>query len=110
MTRIPLPPYPNGWFAIAHSDELGVGEARPVHALGRDFVLYRGEDGRARVLDAYCRHLGAHLGVGGKVEGNAIRCPFHGWLYEGEGGRCIEIPYAKKIPAKKTAAKKKKKK
>ena len=32
--------------------------------------MFRGEDGGARVLDAYCPHLGAHLGVGGKVVGN----------------------------------------
>ncbi len=33
------------------------------------------------------------------LEGDAIRCPFHGWLWNGEG-RCIEIPYAKRIPPK----------
>jgi len=45
------------------------------------------------MVDAYCAHLGAHLGVGGKVEGECIRCPFHGWRYEGESGKCNEIPY-----------------
>ena len=36
-------------------------------------------DGAPRVVDAYCAHLGAHLAVGGRVEGDCIRCPFHGW-------------------------------
>ena len=45
------------------------------------------------MVDAYCAHLGAHLGVGGKVEGECIRCPFHGWRYDGESGKCTEIPY-----------------
>ena len=60
---------------------------------GRDVVLFRTESGEPRMVDAYCAHLGAHLGVGGKVEGECIRCPFHGWRYEGESGKCTEIPY-----------------
>lgn len=59
--------------------------------------MFRGEDGVARVLDAYCAHLGAHLGVGGTVVGSTLRCPFHGWCYDGSGA-CVEIPYAKRIP------------
>ena len=51
------------------------------------------------MLDAYCPHLGAHLGVGGKVEGDNIRCPFHNWCWSGESGACVDIPYAKRIPA-----------
>ncbi len=98
MERIPLPPYPNGWISLGYADELGPGEVKPVHALGRDFVVFRGEDGRPRVLDAYCVHLGAHLGIGGKVEGNGIRCPFHAWCYDGDTGKCTDIPYAKRIP------------
>ncbi len=100
MSRIPLPPFPNGWFALTHSDELAPGTLRAVHALGREFVVFRGEDRRARVLDAYCPHLGAHIGVGGKVVENSVRCPFHAWRFDGDSGRCVEIPYATKIPPK----------
>jgi phenylpropionate dioxygenase-like ring-hydroxylating dioxygenase large terminal subunit len=60
---------------------------------GQDVVLYRGTDGRPYMVEAYCAHLGAHLGVGGRVEEGCIRCPFHGWLYEGGSGSCTEIPY-----------------
>jgi len=94
--RIPLP-FPNGWFCITDSDALAPGEAQTLHYLGRDFVAFRGEDGEARVLDPYCPHLGAHLGVGGVVVGNTLRCPFHHWRYDGSG-RCVSIPYAKRIP------------
>jgi len=95
---LPLP-IPDGWFALAFSDELAAGQLRAVRAFATDLVLYRGEDGRAHVLDAFCAHMGAHLGIGGRVEGDAIRCPFHAWLWDGEG-RCVEVPYAKKIPAR----------
>jgi phenylpropionate dioxygenase-like ring-hydroxylating dioxygenase large terminal subunit len=96
-SRFPFPAYPNGWFRVAYSFELARGEVRPLHVLGRDLVLFRDETGKARVLDAHCRHLGAHLGHGGRVEGTGIRCPFHGWRWNGEGV-CDDIPYAKRIP------------
>jgi cholesterol 7-dehydrogenase len=73
------------------------GEARDFELLGHFFVVYRGEDGKARILDAYCPHLGAHLGVTGQVVGNEIACPFHGWQFNGEG-QCTHIPYAEKVP------------
>ncbi|MBA17767.1 MAG: Rieske (2Fe-2S) protein, partial [Sphingomonas sp.] len=67
---------PFGWFGVGYSNELAVGEVRPVHYFGRELVLFRNENGEAGLLDAYCPHLGAHLGHGGKVEGDSIRCPF----------------------------------
>jgi phenylpropionate dioxygenase-like ring-hydroxylating dioxygenase large terminal subunit len=100
MTRIPLPPYPNGWFGLCYADEVRPEEVKSLHALGREFVVFRTVDGRAHALDAYCAHLGAHLGHGGTVTPNGIRCPFHGWCYDADSGRCVEIPYAKKIPPK----------
>lgn len=100
MTRISLPPYPNGWFAVAHGDALAPGQTRPVHLLGRDLVVFRGQDGTPHVLDAFCPHLGAHLGHGGVVEGDTLRCPFHAWRFDGRSGECVEVPYAKKIPPK----------
>jgi phenylpropionate dioxygenase-like ring-hydroxylating dioxygenase large terminal subunit len=101
MQRIPLPPYPNGWFAVSHSDELAKGQVRTVRALGREVVVYRGQSGQAFAVDPYCAHLGAHLGVGGTVQDDdSLRCPFHGWCYDGSSGRCTSIPYTDKIPTK----------
>ena len=96
-SRYPFPPYPNGWFRIAYSDELEVGGVAPLYYFGRDLVLFRDEAGAPHLLDAHCRHLGAHLGYGGRVDRGGLRCPFHAWCWDGEG-RCIEIPYAKRIP------------
>ena len=95
--RYPMTPYPNGWFQVAYADELEPGKAEPLHYFGRDYVLYRGNDGTVRAFDAFCPHLGAHLGYGGKIEEDGIRCPFHGWKYDG-GGRCVDIPYGKRVP------------
>jgi hypothetical protein len=43
------------------------------------------------VFDAHCPHLGAHLGVGGRVCGDGIACPFHGWCFDGDGV-LVEVP------------------
>jgi 3-ketosteroid 9alpha-monooxygenase subunit A len=95
----PFPAFPNGWFQVAYSDELKPGGVMPLSYFGRELVLFRTSDGKANVLDAYCAHLGAHLGYGGKVEGDSITCPFHAWRFDGCGG-CTTVPYAKKIPPK----------
>ena len=91
------PGIPDGWFAVAWSADLPEGGVEPLRVLGRELVLYRGDDGVARILDAHCRHLGAHLGYGGRVEGEGLRCPFHGWRWEPDG-RCGDVPYSKRIP------------
>ncbi len=96
--EFPFPAYPNGWFAVAYGDEVEIGPVSPIEYFGQDLVVYRGEDGIARVMEAHCPHLGAHMGYGGKVEGDGIRCPFHAWRF-GPDGKCSDIPYSKKIPA-----------
>ena len=94
-------PLPTGWFAVAYSDELAVTEVRPLEVLGRHLVLFRSTDGTSHVLDAHCPHLGAHLGIGGQVDGNCIRCPFHGWQFDGSG-TCTEVPDGHKPPNART--------
>lgn len=91
-------PVPNGWYAVAFSNELIKGAVKPIHYFGEDMVLFRTRTGEARVLDAFCPHLGAHLGHGGRVMGNSVRCPFHGWHFDGESGVCSKIPYCETIP------------
>lgn len=90
--------FARGWHIVALSQELPPGGVKALHYFNEDLVLFRGEDGRAVVLDAYCPHLGAHLaGTGSRVVGNTIRCPFHGWQFDCTGS-CTAIPYANKIP------------
>jgi len=92
-------PIPFGWYAIGFGSDLAVGEVKPAKFFGKELVIFRTESGEAKVLDAYCPHLGAHLGHGGKVHGESIACPFHGWQFNG-GGQCTAVPYAKNMPPK----------
>ncbi|MFI5296610.1 MAG: Rieske 2Fe-2S domain-containing protein [Polyangiales bacterium] len=96
-TPEPFAGYPKGWFVACFSHELAPLAAVPMRYFGRDLVAYRGEDGQPNILDAHCPHLGAHLGFGGKVEGNCVRCPFHAWRFNAEG-QCDDVPYSMRIP------------
>ncbi|KAL7295688.1 hypothetical protein TKK_0011041 [Trichogramma kaykai] len=92
-----IPPiYPNGWFALAQSSEIKNGQVKQIVALGENFAVYRTENGIVRIVDAYCPHLGANMGIGGKVRGEDLECPFHSWRFCGATGKCTYIPYAKK--------------
>ena len=91
--------FARGWFMLMFSEELKPGDVVPMKRFDQELVLFRTESGEAKVLDAYCPHMGAHLGHGGKIEGEGIVCPFHAWKFDGTG-KCVEIPYAKRIPPK----------
>ncbi|ART72785.1 2Fe-2S ferredoxin [Mycobacterium dioxanotrophicus] len=92
MAKPPLSMKPTGWFQVAWSDEIGAGEVHRMKYFDREMVAWRAQSGQLTVMDAYCEHLGAHLGYGGHVEGEVIQCPFHGWQWNHEG-RNVCIPY-----------------
>ena len=93
--------YPRGWFMIAEATD-ATTVPKAVRFFGEDMVLYRGEGGTPHLVEAYCPHMGAHLSRnttsyvvhdGEHVQGDSIRCPFHGWRF-GPDGNCDEIPYS----------------
>jgi phenylpropionate dioxygenase-like ring-hydroxylating dioxygenase large terminal subunit len=95
--RLPYPSAPSGWFLVCPAHELPMGATKAFVCDGRELVAFRGWDNTVRVLDAHCPHLGTHLGRGGRVVGDRLECPFHGWQLNGQG-QCAHIPYASKIP------------
>ena len=97
--RFPFPGLPNGWYVVAMSDELRPGQLITRRYFDRELVVYRGKSGEVRIVDAFCPHMGAHLGKVGSVEGDLLRCGFHGFEYDGEG-RCVATPYDGPPPAK----------
>ncbi|CAB4806996.1 unannotated protein [freshwater metagenome] len=98
MSRFPFP-HPYGWFQVAYPDDLEPGGVKALQYWSADLVLWRDEAGEYHLQDAFCPHLGAHLGKGGHVSDGAITCPFHGWRFDG-GGTCLEIPYSEKVNRK----------
>ncbi len=77
------------WHPIAVAAELGERPLRRVRILGEDLVLYKGDAGYGLVAER-CSHRGASLAYG-RIEGDNIRCPYHGWMYA-PGGKCVEQP------------------
>lgn len=78
------------WHPIAVAAELKEKPVRRIRVLGEDLVLYRGSEGCHGLVAEQCSHRGASLAYG-QIEGNNIRCPYHGWLYDPQG-RCVEQP------------------
>lgn len=78
------------WQPVCCSHELPLGRALPICILGEEFTLYRGQSGAPYLVGDRCAHRGTQLSVGW-VEGNCIRCFYHGWKYDGSG-QCVEQP------------------
>jgi phenylpropionate dioxygenase-like ring-hydroxylating dioxygenase large terminal subunit len=79
-----------GWYWALKSSDLAKGQAKPLHFLGVELAIFRGESGKVIAMDAFCPHMGAHLAEG-RVEGDSLRCLFHYWKFD-ETGTCTEIP------------------
>ena len=78
------------WHPVSCSYELAAGKALPIRIMSEDFTLYRGQSGAPYLVGNRCAHRGTQLSVGW-VEGECIRCFYHGWKYDGTG-QCIEQP------------------
>lgn len=78
------------WHPIALSKDLVAGHAMPVKILGDELTLYRGESGAAYLVAGRCRHRQTVLHTGW-VEGERIRCIYHGWQFAGDG-TCTQRP------------------
>lgn len=82
--------YINFWYPICTSAELTPDSPLRAELLGARLVAFRDEAGDAHVLSDTCIHRGGSLSKG-KVAGNCVVCPYHGWSYDGDG-RCVAIP------------------
>ena len=78
------------WLPCAASSELAPGTARAVRLLGENLVVYRTSGGALGLVAERCPHRGTSLRHG-IVDHEGIRCPYHGWKFDGTG-LCIETP------------------
>lgn len=76
--------FTQSWYPVCVSSSVTPGNIYSTSFLGGRVVAVRAPDGSARVLSAYCPHVGADLAVGRMVD-SEIRCAFHGWRYNHEG-------------------------
>ena len=92
LTKAPYTTHPTGWFMVSWSWDLAPGDVKPMRIFSTEVVLYRTASGEAHVVDAYCPHLGAHMGHGGCVKGENLQCPWHGWQWAPDGSNAV-IPF-----------------
>lgn len=87
------------WLPVEVSANLGgaqgnsfSGARNPIRVkmLGENLLLFRDSSGRPHLLFEHCAHRGTSLFYG-RVEGDCIRCLYHGWLYDGDGN-VVEMP------------------
>ena len=78
------------WMPVAELTDVKPGRAKAIQILSEQFTLFRGEDGDPHVLAYYCAHRNTPLFTG-RVEGDCLRCFYHGWMYDGTG-QCVEQP------------------
>jgi phenylpropionate dioxygenase-like ring-hydroxylating dioxygenase large terminal subunit len=83
--------HPDHWYPLAWSREVKRGKTHGVFFAGDPIVLVRTDSGRVFALEDRCAHrqVPLHAGV---VDGESIRCCYHGWTYDCTG-RCIDVPY-----------------
>jgi 5,5'-dehydrodivanillate O-demethylase oxygenase subunit len=78
------------WQAVATTEEVDQKQAVPTRIMNEDLTVYKGESGQYFTVDFRCAHRGTQLSTGW-VEGDCIRCFYHGWKYDGSG-QCVEMP------------------
>jgi phenylpropionate dioxygenase-like ring-hydroxylating dioxygenase large terminal subunit len=84
----------NFWYPAEESKNVS-DKPLKVQMLGLNFVVWRDEAGNAQCVANTCAHRGGSL-ADGKVVRNCIQCPYHGWLFNGEG-QCERIPSLGKL-------------
>ncbi len=84
---------PLGWYWALPSKDLKWDGKVELNIFGEKLLLYRGHSNQVYCISAHCPHMGAHLKEG-KIEGDSIRCGFHGWKFSGDG-ICTGIPCGK---------------
>lgn len=78
------------WHPVLRAKRLG---AKPIRVTvhGQALAVFRTPTGIAALADR-CPHRSASLS-GGRVVGDAVECPYHGWRFDASG-RCSQIPLA----------------
>ncbi|NBS48851.1 MAG: (2Fe-2S)-binding protein, partial [Betaproteobacteria bacterium] len=74
------------WNPICMSDQVPAPDGDPLRLeiLGEWVVLFRDSSGRLGLLPEACMHRGVSLALG-RVEGDGIRCLYHGWKFAVDG-------------------------
>ncbi|MGJ7530552.1 Rieske 2Fe-2S domain-containing protein [Variovorax sp. GB1P17] len=86
------------WYVAEWAEDLKPGALAARTIAGEPIVIWRTESGGLNALADRCCHRLAPLSCG-RIEGNAVRCGYHGAVFEGSG-RCTEFPGVERVSEK----------
>ena len=72
------------WQPVAVSKDVAPGGAALVRVFGEELALYRSVAGVPHLVGGRCAHRLTYLHTGW-VDGEELRCIYHGWTYDGTG-------------------------
>jgi len=78
------------WYAVLESKEVRAGKPVAVTRMGEKLVFWRDPSGRLACLADHCPHRGVALSAG-KLTGECLQCPFHGFEFDASGA-CRRVP------------------
>ncbi|TDJ61178.1 MAG: Rieske (2Fe-2S) protein [Nitrospina sp.] len=78
---------------ICKISDIGEGQCKTFTVDSKQIAVYNA-GGQWCATENTCLHKGGSLGSG-KLEGNIITCPLHGWQYDVTSGQCQNNPEAK---------------
>jgi 5,5'-dehydrodivanillate O-demethylase oxygenase subunit len=81
------------WYPVAFARELTAFPVKRVELLGEFFALWRTPSGKYGIVPEPCPHRKASMAYG-VVEGDGLRCPYHGWKFDTDGA-CTDQPAEK---------------
>ena len=79
------------WVDLCAVGDLSEDRGEYVVCKGRALAVFLVGDGSVRVMDDACPHAGASL-AGGHVHNGCVICPWHGWPFHVDSGRCADNP------------------
>ncbi len=86
----------NEWHVVARTEQIVSSAPFATRLLDEDIVLWRVGD-QILAWQDLCIHRGTRLSLG-RVEGETLICPYHGWVYNADG-KCVRIPaHPEQIP------------
>ena len=85
--------WPNTWVIAARAEDVPApGDYVTFDNLGVPLLIVRGTDGEIRCFYNTCQHRGAPVVRDTQGSARRLRCQYHSWTYEIDGGTLVSVP------------------
>jgi phenylpropionate dioxygenase-like ring-hydroxylating dioxygenase large terminal subunit len=85
--------WPNTWVIAGRVEDVpNAGDYVTFDDLGVPLLIVRGTDGEIRCFYNTCQHRGAPVVRESRGSARRLRCQYHSWTYEIDGGTLVSVP------------------